>query len=66
MIPANLENWIIALAIWDLIAKGFGLWNAARNNQRNWFIAILFINSAGILPVLYLKFFKRKNKNSIH
>ena len=60
MIPANLENWVIALTIWDLVAKGFALWSASRNNQRNWFIVILIFNTAGILPVVYLKFFQKK------
>jgi hypothetical protein len=58
MIPQNLDNWIIALSIWDIIAKGFALWHAAKKNQRNWYIALLIVNSAGILPVIYIKFFQ--------
>ena len=54
------QNWFVLLAIIDLIAKGFGLWAAAKNNQKNWFIAILVINSAGLLPAIYLKFFQKK------
>jgi len=56
------EYWLVALAIVDLLSKGFGLWAASRNNQRNWFIAILIINSAGILPAIYLKYFQKKRK----
>lgn len=62
MIPQNLENWIIALAIWDMIVKGFGLWYAARNNQRNWFVALLVFNTAGILPIVYMKFFQKNRR----
>ncbi len=54
--------WIIPLMIWDLAWTGYGLWNGARNNQRGWFIAMLLINSAGILPILYLQFFQKKHK----
>jgi len=41
------------LIIWELIWKGFGLWYSARNKNNIWFIFILIINSAGILPIIY-------------
>lgn len=54
----NLSTtWTVALvilALWELAWKGFALWHASRNNHRNWFIALLLINSVGILPMLYL------------
>lgn len=51
----------IILAICDLVLKGIGLWKSAKSGQRNWFIALLIINSAGILPIVYLLFFKKNN-----
>ena len=48
----------IALSIWSLIWKGFALWRASRNNQRNWFIAVLIFNTAGLLPIIYLIWYK--------
>lgn len=45
---------IIALALWDLVWKGLALWRASKKNQKGWFIAIIIINSAGILPIAYL------------
>ena len=51
---------LFALAIWDLIWKAFGLWKAARNGQIKWFVAILIINSIGILPIIYLQFFQKQ------
>ena len=50
---------LFALLIWSMIWKGLGLWKAGRNNQLTWFIAILLINSAGILPIIYLKWFQK-------
>jgi hypothetical protein len=50
---------------WSIIWKGFGLWHSAKNSQRPWFIALLVINSLGILPILYLFAF-RKNRNKIN
>lgn len=53
--------FLIVLTLWELGWKGFALWKSARNNQRNWFIGLLVINTVGILPILYLKFFQKKN-----
>jgi hypothetical protein len=56
--------WLIPLMIWELIWKGIAMWKAGRNNQLPWFIAILIINSIGILPILYIAFFQKKTKTS--
>ena len=58
--PQIDQSWIILLTIVDLIGKGFGLWAAAQNNQRNWFIVILIFNTAGLLPAIFLKYFQKK------
>jgi hypothetical protein len=49
------------LLIWVLVWKGLALWKSARNDQRYWFVALLLINTAGILELLYLFVFA-KNK----
>ncbi len=50
----------IVLGVWELVWKGLALWKASQNKQRNWFVAILIINTVGILPIIYLKFFQKK------
>ena len=45
---------IAVIAIWDMIWKGFALWRASKNNDQNWFIAMIVIISVGILPIIYL------------
>jgi phage shock protein PspC (stress-responsive transcriptional regulator) len=45
---------VIVLVVWEMIWKGLALYLSARDDSRVWFVAILFINSAGILPILYL------------
>ena len=55
---------LVILGIWVLIWRGIALWHSAQNEQKEWFIALLIINSAGILPIIYLLWFKpRKKKN---
>lgn len=52
--------FFILLLIWDLVWKGLGLWKAAKNNSKYWFVAMLVINSAGLIPIIYLYFFQKK------
>jgi len=60
MTPENLLIILIPLIIWEAIWKAIALWKSARNSQLVWFIAILVINSVGILPIVYLAFFQKK------
>ena len=39
-----------------LALKGYSLWIAARRNEKWWFIALLFINTLGLLELAYLIF----------
>jgi hypothetical protein len=64
----NLSNylgqnqiWIFfVLYLWSLLWKGLALWKAAKLKQRNWFVGILVLNTAGILEIVYLFFFATK------
>jgi len=42
------------LSVWSLIWKAFGLWHSARRSHTIWFVAMLILNTAGILPIIYL------------
>lgn len=54
-------GWLPLLVIWAIFWKGLALWKSARNDQRYWFVALLIVNSLGILDILYLFVFA-KNK----
>lgn len=57
-------GWVLYLLIfWDLFWRGKGMWKAAKNSQLYWFIAMLVVNSLGIVPIIYLAFFAKKAKN---
>jgi hypothetical protein len=57
--------WFIPLIIWSLIWKGIALWKSGRHNQLYWFIALLVVNTIGILEIAYLVFFQPKNKKYV-
>ncbi len=57
MIPLAL-----AAAIWSLVWKGLALWKAARVGSVHWFVALLLVNTLGILEILYIYVFSKASK----
>ena len=53
----------VILLIWSLIWKALAMWKAARLNQPIWFVALLVINTLGILEILYLFVFSKAKKS---
>jgi methionyl-tRNA synthetase len=57
----QLPIWVFfILYIWSILWKGLTLWRSANLKQRNWFVAILILNTVGILEIVYLFFFAKK------
>jgi hypothetical protein len=50
---------VIALALFDVILRLIAMWQAARNNQRGWYVALAIFSTAGILPIIYLSSYKK-------
>ncbi len=49
------HQWILWLTLlWVIPWKGYGLWKSAQNKDRIWFVAILVLNTLGILPIIYI------------
>ncbi|MDO8241091.1 MAG: DUF5652 family protein [Candidatus Moranbacteria bacterium] len=53
---------LIAIAAWSIPWKGFALWKSARRGDSTWFIALLLINTVGILEIAYLFLFSNTRK----
>ena len=45
---------LLVVLIWSVVWKGFALWRAAKRDSKGWFVALLLLNTAGILDILYL------------
>jgi hypothetical protein len=52
--------WFLVLAIWSIIWKGFALWRASHKEDKPWFIALLVLNTAGLLEIFYLFVFSKR------
>lgn len=51
---ADISPLFVLLILWTIFWKGLALWHSSRRGEHWWFIAILFINTAGILEIVYL------------
>ncbi|MEW5805159.1 MAG: DUF5652 family protein [Patescibacteria group bacterium] len=70
----NLIYWVyqnpwlmFLITVWVLVWKGWALWRSARKSQKYWFVALLVINTLGVLEILYLFVFseiKRKKQKT--
>lgn len=61
--PENAFLFLLATA-WTLPWKGYALWKSARRKEKWWFIALLIVNTLGLLEILYIFVFSRKPKKS--
>jgi hypothetical protein len=56
---------IVTLVFWTIVWKGFGLWIAAQENKKVWFLSILILNTFGILDLIYIFFFSKKGRDVV-
>lgn len=53
-LPFFLAPFVLLLALWSIFWKGLALWHSGRKGDHWWFIALLVLNTAGILELIYL------------
>ncbi len=51
---ALLMPFVLVFVLWSVFWKGLGLWHSAQRGEHWWFVALLFINTLGILEIIYL------------
>lgn len=56
----------VAALVWTIVLKGFSLWYAARGEQKWWFVALLVVNTLGILEIVYLIWFRPSAEPHAH
>ncbi|MSR70484.1 hypothetical protein EXS62_00345 [Candidatus Kaiserbacteria bacterium] len=50
---------LVLCIVWSVLWKGLALWHSARRAEPAWFIALLLINTLGILEIVYLFYFAK-------
>ena len=59
VLSPQLSALIALAALWTILWKGWALWKAARAGSKPWFIALLLINTLGVLEILYIYVFSK-------
>lgn len=52
---------IMPLLVWTLAWKGWALWLAARRGELLWFVALLLLNTVGLLEIFYIFFIAKRS-----
>ena len=49
---------LFLIGVWTLVWEGLALWQSARHQQKKWFIVMFVVNTLGLLPIIYLLWFR--------
>lgn len=52
---------LLPVVVWSFAWKGVALWKAARNGHAAWFVALLILNTVGILEIVYVLGFSKSS-----
>lgn len=55
---------LLILVLWTLPWKGIALWRAGEQKDKKWFIALLVLNTAAILEIVYIFYFSKRRKQT--
>jgi Family of unknown function (DUF5652) len=53
---------LVVIAVWESVWKGIALWKSGKSKQLPWFVCIFIFTTLGILPIVYLLFFQKRNE----
>ncbi len=55
----------VVIFIWTLPWKAYAIWLAVKNRNKKWFIALLILNTLGILEIIYIFKIAGKTKHEV-
>ena len=55
------NKWaLVFIMIWTIFWKGCALWIAGKKDEKKWFLALLILNTVGILEIVYIFYIAKK------
>lgn len=61
--PTSTQLAFISIgALWSIFWKGLALWKSAGEKDKVWFVVLLVVNTLGLLEILYLFVFSKRDK----
>lgn len=58
---AGFFTLVLIVSLWSVFWTGWALWIAARKGEKIWFIVMLVLNTVGVLEILYIFIFSKKD-----
>lgn len=58
--------FLVPIMVWELIWKGLACYKAGSHKQKWWFFWMFILNTIGILPIIYLLAFQKKELEEEH
>jgi len=56
-----INIFLILLALWTIPWKVYAVWTAVKHDHKKWFVALIILNTFGILEIFYIfKIAKKK------
>ncbi|MBU0611941.1 hypothetical protein KKA39_02430 [Patescibacteria group bacterium] len=56
---------LVLIVVWTLFWKIYAVWTAVKNNHKGWFVAVLILNTFGILEIIYLFYIAKKKWSDV-
>ncbi len=53
---------VVVASVWALVWKAVALYRAGSLRHKGWFTALFFINTLGILEILYVAYFSKTDR----
>lgn len=63
--PFLFGTTLSLVLLWSLFWKGLALWHSAGRKDAWWFVALLLINTMGLLEIIYLFAFAKLKINEL-
>ena len=64
-LPSSVNLLIVILTLWTIPWKIYALWTAVKHNHRKWFVALIILNTVGILEIFYIFKIAKKSWNQV-
>jgi len=55
----------ILLVLWAIVWKIYAAWTAAKAGHKGWFVALVIINTFGILEIYYIFYVAKKSSEEV-
>jgi hypothetical protein len=56
---------IVVVSLWSVIWKMVALYTAGKHRHKGWFVVLFFINTVGILEIIYVAFISRREIRNV-